>query len=229
MEDDQAGTCSPRSAGSRCSALVIAVRTRSFTVAAFSWARSRIGLRSDRTMRKWRRGPVGRLSEQRTARVRASAELDEGAREPGGGGWGPEHRAEPVPYGVQRGSRLPDGAERRKPVRRGHHAVHEAAEESESGDPVGKAHMVEHHEQRGLIVSDAGHEPGGPEGTRSRGSRVVSKRSAAILSTASPSVGPARKNDGEVVVDSEFRIVHPHGSTAPEGYVDQPLTKSRNG
>jgi len=102
----------------------------------------------------------------------------------------------------------------------------EAAEESESGDPVGKD-MVEHHEQRGLIVSDAGHEPGGPEGTipRKPGRQQVGSDTEHGLLVC----GPGAKNDGEVVVDSEFRIVHPHGSTEPEGYVDQPLTKSRNG
>jgi len=30
-------------------------------------------------------------------------------------------------------------------------------------------------------------------------------------------------------VDLKSRIVHPHGATTPDGYADQPLTKSRNG
>ena len=66
-------------------------------------------------------------------------------------------------YGVQRNGGHRWRGAGKAGVRRGHHTVHEAAEESESGDPVGKD-MVEHHEQRGLIVSDAGHEPGGPRG-----------------------------------------------------------------
>jgi hypothetical protein len=87
--------------------------------------------------------------------------------------------------------------------------------------------MVEHHEQRGLIVSDAGHEPGGPEGTipRKPGCQQIGSDTEHGLLVC----GRGAKNSGEVVLDSEFRIVHPHGSTAPDGYVDQPLTKPRHG
>ena len=177
-------------------------------------------------MRKWRRRPVGRLSEQGTARgSKRRPQLDEGGREPGGGGWEPEHGTEPVAYGVQREAGYRWRGAGKAGVRRGLHAIHEAAEESEPGDAVGKD-MVEHHEQRGLIVSDAGHEPGGPEGTIPRKpgrQQIGSDPEHGLLVCRS-----GAKNDGEVVVDSEFRIVHPHGSTAPEGYVDQPLTKSRN-
>ena len=71
---------------------------------------------------------------------------------------------EPVPYGVQREAGHRRRGAGKAGVRPGHHAVHEASEKREPGDAVGKD-MVEHDEQRGLMVSDAGHEPGGPEGT----------------------------------------------------------------
>ena len=105
---------------SRCSALVIAVRMRSFTVAAFcgeieDWAH--VGSDDE----KVRRRPVGRLSERgRTGSKRRPRSMKAAASRVAAAG--AEHGTEPVAT-ASNARPVTGGAGRESGVRRGIHAI----------------------------------------------------------------------------------------------------------